>query len=55
MLLLPAEEILIRIIETDPWMKRYFPMTLLESFVKFKPLARVLNYFSCCHFLQTYY
>lgn len=54
MLLLPAEKTLIRIIETDPWIKRYFPMTLLEFFVKFKPLAMVLNYFSCCHFLQTY-
>lgn len=44
-LLLPSEETLVRIIESDPWINRYFTTTLLESFIKFTFLATALHFF----------
>lgn len=60
-MLLPSQETLGRIIETDPWISRDFTTTLLESFIKFIFLGTALQFFwfgcfcfffcCCCVFL----
>lgn len=44
-MLLPSKETLVRIIETDTWISRYFTTTLLESFIKFIFLTTALQFF----------